>query len=154
MRLALAIALACLIPSPWARAQEPPVVMMCRIADESGTGWVPEFIMLTRQVGGPRDGRIEVFDPILKALVGRPIVAGVVRDDAASRSYGWALAGVRNRSGQRTERLDYRLTVQKGDGAALLQATALGYDNVMTGRGVCGRAPGDLPQEPPPSPRR
>ncbi|KRW95008.1 hypothetical protein O4J55_09205 [Paracoccus sp. PXZ] len=130
------------VPAPAVRAQdrgqEPPVVMMCQIIDESGTGWVPEFIMMTRQTAGPRQGRIEVFDPILQRLVGQPIEARMTADDRTSRSYGWALAGVRNASGQRTERLDYRLTVQKSDGSARVTATALGYDNVMTGTGVCG----------------
>ncbi|WP_028713110.1 MULTISPECIES: hypothetical protein [unclassified Paracoccus (in: a-proteobacteria)] len=131
-----------LSPAPALRAQdlaqEPPVVMMCQILDESGTGWVPEFIMLTRQTSGPRQGRIEVFDPILQNLLGRPIEARITADDRSSRSYGWALAGVRNASGQRTERLDYRLTVRKSDGAASVTAVAQGYDNVMTGTGVCG----------------
>ncbi|GEK69412.1 hypothetical protein PDE01_29320 [Paracoccus denitrificans] len=130
------------MPVPAVRAQdwgqEPPVVMMCQMVDESGTGWVPEFIMLTRQTAGPRQGRIEVFDPILQRLVGQPIEARITADDRTSRSYGWALAGVRNASGQRTDRLDYRLTVQKADGSARVTATALGYDNVMTGTGVCG----------------
>ncbi|RDD72968.1 hypothetical protein [Paracoccus versutus] len=118
--------------------QEPPVVMMCQIIDHSGTGWVPEFIMMTRQTSGPRQGRIEVFDPILQRILGQPIEARITADDRTSRTYGWALAGVRNASGQRTERLDYRLTVQKADGSALVTATALGYDNVMTGTGACG----------------
>ncbi len=133
-----ATALCLLALAPMPAAAQAPVVMMCRITDESGTGWVPEFIMLTRQTSGPHQGRIEVFDPILKDLLGRPIPAQVTADDARARSYGWALAGVRNRSGQRTERLDYRLTVSKRDGSAQVEATALGYDNVMTGSGVCG----------------
>ncbi|MDQ7775095.1 hypothetical protein [Paracoccus aminovorans] len=135
-----ALCLSTLLPAPLL-AQEPPRVMMCQIADESGTGWVPDFIMLTRQVSGPQQGRIEVFDPILKDQVGRPIQAQLVADDARARSYGWALAGVRNQSGQRTERLDFRLTVSKRDGAAEVVVTALGYDNVMIGRGVCGAPP-------------
>ncbi|GLK62673.1 hypothetical protein F8A10_01865 [Paracoccus kondratievae] len=120
------------------RAQEAPIVMMCQIVDQSGTGWVPEFIMLTRQTSGPKEGRIEVFDPILKRLVGRPTEARITGDDRQSRTYGWALAGVRNASGQRTERLDYRLNLRKADGTAMVTATALGYDNVMTGTGFCG----------------
>ncbi|WP_347265613.1 hypothetical protein [Paracoccus sp. (in: a-proteobacteria)] len=124
-------------------AQEtPPVVMLCQITDESGTGWVPEFIMLTRQTSGPQRGRIEVFDPILQSLVGRPIEARVVADGSGSRTYGWALAGVRNQSGQRSERLDFRLTVQRPEGTARVTVTALGYDNLMTGSGVCGAPPG------------
>lgn len=133
---ATALCLAALAPTSLA-AQEP-VVMLCEITDESGTGWVPEFIILTRQTAGPNLGRIEVFDPILKNLLGRPIQARITAEDGKSRSYGWALAGVRNQSGQRTERLDYRLTVSRRDGAAQVTATALGYDNTMTGTGVCG----------------
>ncbi|SFO08274.1 hypothetical protein SAMN04244567_00767 [Paracoccus pantotrophus] len=141
-----ALVLPCLLaglvsPGPAAMAQawgqEPPV-MMCQILDESGTGWVPEFIMMTRQTAGPRQGRIEVFDPILQRIVGQPIEARITADDRTSRSYGWALAGVRNASGQRTERLDFRLTVQKADGSARVTVTALGYDNIMTGTGACG----------------
>ncbi len=119
-------------------AAQEPVVMMCEITDESGTGWVPDFIMLTRQTSGPHAGRIEVFDPILKNLLGRPIEAKVTADQRDSRSYGWALAGVKNQSGQRTERLDYRLTVSRSSGRATLTAVALGYDNTMTGTGICG----------------
>ena len=119
-------------------AAERPVVMMCQMIDESGTGWVPDFLMFTRQVAGPRTGRIEVFDAVLQNLVGRPIQAQIVADDRRSRSYGWALAGVRNAAGQRTARLDYRLTVQKSDGRARITATAQGYDNTMTGTGICG----------------
>jgi hypothetical protein len=52
------------------------------------------------------------FDAVLQNLVGRPIQAQITADSRRSRSYGWALAGVRNAAGQRTERLDYRLTVQ------------------------------------------
>ena len=134
------LALAALFPAP-ASAQESPLVMMCRIADDSGTGWVPEFLILTRQTAGPHAGRVEVFDPILQRLVGRPIEARVTADGRRERSYGWALAGVRNQSGQRTERLDYRLVVRKSDGSASLTVTALGYDNTMTGSGACGSPP-------------
>ena len=114
-----------------------PVVMMCQIVDESGTGWVPDFLMLTRQISGPNAGRIEVFDPVLQTLVRRPIQARITADSRASRSYGWALAGVRNATGQRTERLDYRLTVSKVDGRAQVTAVARGDDNTMTGSGIC-----------------
>ena len=75
---------------------------------------------------------------MLKTFVGRPIQARVTADTRDSRSYGWALAGVRNAAGQRTARLDYRLTVQKSDGRARITATAQGYDNTMTGTGICG----------------
>lgn len=143
-----------LLAAPAGAQQPPPVVMMCQIADESGTGWVPEFIMLTRQTFGPRQGRIEVFDPILQNLTRRPIEAKVVADDGKARSYGWALAGVTNQSGQRSERLDFRLTVQKRDGSARVTVTALGYDNVMTGRGACGSPPGgQVPEPAPQAPR-
>ena len=145
MRLApiLAVMAFALGTAPQADAQgqppaERPVVMMCQLIDESGTGWVPDFLMFTRQVAGPRAGRIEVFDPVLQNLVGHPIQAQIVADDRNSRSYGWALAGVRNAAGQRTERLDYRLTVRKADGTAQMTATARGYDNTMTGTGICG----------------
>lgn len=137
-------------PAPGSR----PVVMMCQIVDESGTGWVPDFLMLTRQVSGPNAGRIEVFDPVLQTLVRRPIQAQIVADSGASRSYAWALAGVRNASGQRTERLDYRLTVNKSDGRARVTATAQGFDNTMTGSGICASPePGAVP-EPTRPPRR
>jgi hypothetical protein len=118
-------------------AAERPVVMMCQMIDESGTGWVPDFLMFTRQVAGPRTGRIEVFDPILQRLVRRPVPASVTADDAAARSYGWALSGVRNQSGQYAARLDYRLTVRKVDGHAWLTVSAQGYENTMQGQGNC-----------------
>ncbi len=132
-----------------------PVVMMCQMTDDSGTGWVPDFLMLTRQTAGPNTGRIEVFDIVLKTFVGRPIQAQVTADTRDSRSYGWALAGVRNAAGQRTDRLDYRLTVAKADGRAQITATARGYDNTMTGSGRCG-SPGAQAtgQEPARRPRR
>lgn len=114
-----------------------PVVMMCQMIDESGTGWVPDFLMLTRRTSGPQEGRIEVFDAVLQNLVGHPIQAQITADDRRSRSYGWALAGVRNASGQRTDRLDYRLTVRKSDGSARMTVVAQGYDNKMTGAGAC-----------------
>lgn len=132
-----ALGLAAAVPAGLS-AQEPPVVMMCKITDDSGTGWVPDFLMLTRQTSGPHQGRIEVFDPILKNLLGHPIQAQITGDDRDSRSYGWALAGVTNRSGQKTRRLDFRLTVSKRDGSAGLTVRAQGYDNSMAGSGVCG----------------
>lgn len=112
-------------------------VMMCEMQDESGTGWVPEFLMFTRQTAGPNAGRIEVFDPILQSLVGRPVPAVVTADDRKGRSYGWALARVTNQSGQYTERLDYRLTVRRADGAAWITVNAAGFENTMHGRGRC-----------------
>ncbi|MTH34906.1 hypothetical protein GL279_09875 [Paracoccus limosus] len=138
-RLFLALALIAAGP---AGAQEfgaapPPKVMMCRLQDDSGTGWVPDFLMLTRQTAGPHSGRIEVFDPILQRLVRRPVPASVTADDAAARSYGWALSGVRNQSGQYAARLDYRLTVRKVDGHAWLTVSAQGYENTMQGQGNC-----------------
>ncbi|MFJ1293183.1 hypothetical protein ACEPPZ_14035 [Paracoccus yeei] len=134
---------ACVSSAPPPQPAPPPLapgalrVMMCEIRDESGTGWVPSFLMLTRQTAGPHSGRIEVFDPILQNLVGRPVAAQVTVDDGASRSYGWALSGVRNGSGQYAARLDYRLTVSKSDGAAQVTAVAEGYDNIMHGQGRC-----------------
>lgn len=118
-------------------ANPAPKVMMCRLQDESGNGWVPEFLMLTRQISGPHSGRIEVFDPILQRLVRHPVPAAVTADDSAARSYGWALSGVRNQSGQYAARLDYRLTVRKADGQAWLTARAQGYENTMQGHGRC-----------------
>lgn len=130
-------ALAQQMPSPSDAARQGLRVMMCEMQDESGTGWVPDFLMFTRQTTGPNAGRIEVFDPILQTLVHRPVPAVVTADDGKGRSYGWALANVRNQSGQRTARLDYRLTVRRSDGAAWLSVTAAGFDNTMQGRGRC-----------------
>lgn len=146
-------------PPLWAQAApggSPPLVMMCQMIDDSGTGWVPDFLMLTRQTSGPNAGRIEVFDPVLQNLVGHPIRVQITADDGQSRSYGWALAGVRNARGQRAERLDYRLTVDKADGHARMTAVAQGYDNTMTGSGACASpqaGPGN-PPEPARPPRR
>lgn len=125
------------LPAPSDAARQGLRVMMCEMQDESGTGWVPDFLMLTRQTVGPNAGRIEVFDPILQNLVRRPVPAVVTADDGRGRSYGWALAKVRNQSGQYTERLDYRLTVRRSDGAAWITATAAGFENTMHGRGRC-----------------
>lgn len=124
-------------------AQPPLRVMMCELADESGTGWVPEFLMFTRQDQGANAGRIEVYDPILQRLVRRPIQAVVTADDRRGRTYGWALAKVRNQSGQYAERLDYRLSVGKSDGSAEMMVTAQGYQNIMLGRGQCITPPGE-----------
>lgn len=141
--LFLIAALGLTAPAPAALAQEGrPVVMMCQMIDESGTGWVPDFLMLTRRTTGPLQGRIEVFDAVLQTLVGRPVEALVTRDDSRRRTYGWALAGVRNAAGQRAERLDYRLTVKKSDGSARMTVVAQGYDNKMTGSGICGSPDG------------
>ena len=112
-------------------------VMMCEMVDESGTGWVPEFLMFTRQTGGPNAGRIEVYDAILHDLVGHPIQAVVTADSAAGRSYGWALGRVTNRAGQLAERLDFRLHVSRSDGSATLEVTPQGYLNVLRGQGRC-----------------
>lgn len=139
MRLALPLFLL-LAASPAVQAQTAPHavrVMMCEMVDDSGTGWVPEFLMFTRQDSGPNAGRIEVYDPILHDLVGHPIKAVVTADDAGGRSYGWALARVRNRSGQLAERLDFRLRVSRKDGHAELLVTPQGYDNVLRGQGRC-----------------
>lgn len=125
------------MPLPPDSARQGLRVMMCEMQDESGTGWVPDFLMFTRQTKGANAGRIEVFDPILQTLVHRPIPAVVTADDGKGRSYGWALANVRNQSGQRTERLDYRLTVRRSDGVAWISVTAVGFENVMQGRGRC-----------------
>lgn len=114
-----------------------PVVMICAFQDADGTGWVPEVVIVTRQ----STGRIEVFDPILQALVGRPIKAEVTADSPRERHYGWALAGVRNAVGQWTERLDFRLAVIKSDSRAILSVKAQGYDNTITGNGICGQPP-------------
>ena len=118
-------------------AGPPPRVMMCELLDQSNTGWVPDFLMMTRQTAGPNSGRIEVYDPILQSLVRRPVQAVITADDAQSRSYGWALGGVRNQSGQYAARLDYRLTVRKSDGDARLTVVAAGYENTMLGLGRC-----------------
>ena len=131
-----------------------PVVMMCQMIDESGTNWVPDFLMLTRQTSGPNAGRIEVFDAVLQNFVHRPIQAQITADNGKSRSYGWALAGVRNAAGQRTERLDYRLTVDKADGRARMTAIAAGYENTMTGHGICASPEPGSGLEPSRPPRR
>lgn len=112
----------------------PPVAMLCAFEDKGYSGWVPEIVMLTRQ----HNGRIEVFDPILQSLVGKPIKAVVVQDNRRERTYGWALAGVRNASGQWSERIDFRLILRKSDATAQMEVTPKGYDNVITGRGICG----------------
>lgn len=116
-----------------------PIVMICGLEEQGQvTGWIPEMVMITRQASG----RVEVFDPILQQLVGRPIKAFVVADSPRERSYAWALAGVRNRSGQWTDQLDFRLTVTKADASAVMVVTAQDYDNVITGRGQCGQPQG------------
>ena len=121
-------------PAP-SRAQAP-VAMLCAFEDKGYSGWVPEIVMVTRQA----NNRIEVFDPILQTLVGKPILAVITADSAKSRSYGWALAGVRNASGQRAERIDFRLTVSKTTARAEMVVTPKGYDNVITGEGICSQA--------------
>ncbi|SMO37976.1 hypothetical protein [Paracoccus laeviglucosivorans] len=143
MRRHLLAALLLIAPAAHAQTYAPapsdgaPRVMMCELLDQSGTGWVPDFLMMTRQVSGPHAGRIEVFDPILQNLVRRPIQAVVTADGRRSITYGWALAGVRNQSGQYAERLDYRLSVRKSDGTAQMTVIAAGYENTMRGEGRC-----------------
>ncbi len=117
-----------------------PVAMLCAFEDMGYSGWVPEIVMLTRQ----QNGRIEVFDPILQTLVGKPIKAVITADNRRERSYGWALAGVTNASGQWSERIDFRLTLRKSDATARMVVTPKGYDNVITGQGICGN-PGNDP---------
>lgn len=112
-----------------------PVVMLCAFEDKGYSGWIPELVLVTRQA----NGRIEVFDPILQTLVGKPIKAVIVADSRRERSYGWALAGVTNVSGQYSERIDFRLTVKKADSTARMTVTPEGYDNVITGDGLCGQ---------------
>ncbi len=113
---------------------ERPVVMICALEEEGVTGWVPAVVVVTRQA----NGRIEVFDPILQAYVGRPIKAVVTADDRRKRSYGWALGNVKNAAGQRAERVDFRLTLNKADSTATITVQAKDYDNLITGKGVCG----------------
>lgn len=117
--------------------QQPLRVMMCDFRDDSGTGWVPGFLMMTRHASGAETTRIEVYDPILQQLVRRPIKAVITQDGARARTYGWALAGVTNQSGQVAKRLDFRLTVRKSDGSAKMVVTAEGYENTMKGQGRC-----------------
>ena len=141
----LASVLALALPAAPVSAQQAPpvepVVMICGLDEVpdpnhpgSYTGWVPEIVIVTRQA----NGRIEVFDPILQQYVGRPIQAYVTADDRRARTYGWALAGVRNRSGQWAERLDFRLTLDKRDSSARMTVQAQDYDNTIAGRGFCG----------------
>ncbi|MFB9224917.1 hypothetical protein [Paracoccus cavernae] len=118
------------------RRAAPPIAMLCAFEDKGYSGWVPEIVMVTRQ----ENGRIEAFDPILQSLVGKPIKAVVVSDTRHERVYGWALAGVRNASGQWAERIDFRLSLRKSDSSAVMTVTPSGYDNVITGEGVCGQA--------------
>ncbi len=118
------------------RRPAPPVAMLCAFEDKGYSGWVPEIVMITRQ----DNGRIEAFDPILQSLVGKPIKAVVVSDTRRERVYGWALAGVRNASGQWAERIDFRLSLRKSDSSAVMTVTPAGYDNVITGEGICGQA--------------
>lgn len=119
---------------PLAAQEQPrPVVMLCELIDESHSGWVPEFVMLTRQASG----RIEVFDTILHQLVGHPIQAQITQDNSRTRTYGWALAGVRNGAGQWAERMDFRLELHKADGTVVMQVTVAGFDNIMQGPGQC-----------------
>lgn len=121
--------------APKTGATPPPVVaMLCMLEDGERSGWVPEVVMVTRQA----NGRVEVFDTILQAIVGKPIQAQVVADSKRERTYGWALAGVRNAANQRAERMDFRLTVRKADASAKMVVTPKGYDNKIVGTGLCG----------------
>lgn len=128
---------AALAPALPVQAQGRPVVMLCSFDERNPGGWIPEVVLLTRQ----ESGRVEVFDPILRALVGRPIEARVVADNRRERVYGWALAGVRNMNGQWADRMDFRLTLHKADSTATMVISVQDYDNVITGRGVCGQPP-------------
>lgn len=115
-----------------------PIVMICGLEEDGDTGWIPEGIIVTRQ----ESGRIEVFDPILQQYVGHPIEAKVIADSRSERVYAWALAKVRNRSGQKTERLDFRLIVTKADATVVMTVEAQGYDNRIMGYGFCSQPRG------------
>lgn len=112
-----------------------PVVMLCQFTEAAPSGWIPDVVIITRQA----NGRVEVFDPILQALVGKPITATVTAETRREKTYGWALAGVRNLSNQYAERLDYRLVVRKSDGDATIVMQAKDYDNTLIGSGLCGQ---------------
>lgn len=127
-----------LILGQGASAQQPParpIVMICGLEEDGTTGWIPEGLIITRQ----ENGRIEVFDPILQQYVGHPIEAKVTADSRTERTYGWALGKVRNRSGQKTERLDFRLTVLKADATVVMTVQAQDFDNLITGYGFCSQ---------------
>ena len=87
------------------------------------------------------DGKVEVFDGLIKEVYDNPIKGKLAVDNAKRATYSWKVKGFKateTNSGHTViPKLSFRLTRQKSSNVATVQVKAVGYVNTFRSSGKC-----------------
>ncbi|WP_371169754.1 hypothetical protein [Aliiroseovarius sp. 2305UL8-7] len=98
--------------------------------------YIPPVMIITDE-----DGKIGVFDGLIRDVYGAPIKGKLAVDNAKRATYSWKVKGFKateTNSGRTViPKLSFRLTRQKSSNAAKVQVKAVGYKNTFRSSGKC-----------------
>lgn len=132
MRISVAIAFLALVP---AMAQGE--IFRCDIRPDGTGDWIPERLIFEWK---PEQPSAEVWDPLIKYFIGKPIPARMVVANEKRLTFAWEINNMTNRAGpgrQFTPALVFRATVLKPSLRMILKSKPKGYSNDYRGAGQC-----------------
>jgi hypothetical protein len=95
-------------------------------------GWLPEVVVVAYEPGADE---VQVSDPMIQYVHGKPIAVKVKKDSDARLSLSWKL--VLPSTSQDELRLTFDFSILKAERRARIKATPHGYDNTFDSQGTC-----------------
>ncbi|MCK8462627.1 hypothetical protein MUY35_02025 [Aliiroseovarius sp. S1339] len=132
MRVCLAaLFLFCLIAP--ARAD----IYNCDITPKGTGDWLPTRLLVDHT---PHAQTADVWDPLIKYFVGKPMTARVVTENPKRVTIAWEITRLTNTQGQGrqyTPALAFRATILKPSLKVVIRSKPRGYPNGYLGQGAC-----------------
>ena len=132
MRVCLAALFIFCLNAP-ARAQ----IYNCDITPQGTGDWLPTRLLVEHM---PKAKTADVWDPLIKYFVGKPMTGRVVTENPKRVTIAWEITRLTNTQGQGrqyTSALAFRATILKPSLKVVIRSKPRGYPNRYLGQGKC-----------------
>lgn len=121
--------------APTAMAAPPKqTIYTCSLKVAKNQSWVPEEVVV---IVNKTDGKVLVFDPIIRYFMTNPIPAKVVVNTADRLTLKWTVKRINKVKPSNAPNFNYVAKITKKDKRIAIDGTPMGYDNRFYSDGVC-----------------
>lgn len=107
----------------------------CTLQVPVSQSWIPKTLRIEQDAGS---GRVTVFDPVIRLLVGAPVPGVTAAETARRVAFTWELKNVTAPgTKQRVPALSYTATIRKRTLDITVTMVPSAYDNTFQATGTC-----------------
>lgn len=134
-RIAAAACATCILVAPPAFASgSKQTIYTCNLKVNRSQSWIPNQVVISVNNS---DGKVTVFDPIIRHFMTNPISAKVVVNTAERLTVKWTMKRINKVKPDSVPNFEYVAKINKNDQRIAIYGTPLGYDNRFYSDGVC-----------------